>query len=110
MMTERIQQLRKQSLNAVNTLSAERALLVTEYYKKADSNLPIPILRARAFEHIMLNKKICINPGELIVGERGPAPKAAPTYPEVCLHSLDDLEIINSRPKVSFRVDEETRE
>ncbi|MEY1640165.1 trans-4-hydroxy-L-proline dehydratase [Tenuifilum osseticum] len=110
MMTERIQQLRKQSLNAVNTLSAERALLVTEYYKKADSNLPIPILRARAFEHIMLNKKICINSGELIVGERGPAPKAAPTYPEVCLHSLDDLEIINSRPKVSFKVDEETRE
>jgi len=110
MMTERIQQLRKQSLNAVNTLSAERALLVTEYYKKADSNLPIPILRAKAFEHIMLNKKICINPGELIVGERGPAPKAAPTYPEVCLHSLNDLEIINSRPKVSFRVDEETRE
>ncbi len=110
MMTERIQQLRKQSLNAVNTLSAERALLVTEYYKKADINLPIPILRAKAFEHIMLNKKICINPGELIVGERGPAPKAAPTYPEVCLHSLDDLEIINSRPKVSFRVDEETRE
>ncbi|MBC7126429.1 MAG: pyruvate formate lyase family protein, partial [Bacteroidales bacterium] len=110
MMTERIQQLRIQSLNAVNTLSAERALLVTEYYKKADRNLPIPILRARAFEHIMLNKKICINPGELIVGERGPAPKAAPTYPEVCLHSLDDLEIISSRPKVSFRVDEETRE
>ncbi len=49
MMTERIQQLRKQSLNAVNTLSAERSLLVTEYYTKADSNLPIPILRARTF-------------------------------------------------------------
>jgi len=109
-MTERIQQLRKQSLAAINTLSAERALLVTEYYKKADSNLPIPILRAKAFEYIMLNKKICINPGELIVGERGPAPKATPTYPEVCLHSFDDLEIINSRPKVSFKVDEQTRE
>ena len=110
MMTERIKQLRKQSLEAVNTLSAERALLVTEYYKNADSNLPIPIQRARAFEHIMLNKKICINAGELIVGERGPAPKAAPTYPEVCLHSLNDLDIINSRPKVSFKVDDETRQ
>jgi len=109
MMTERIQQLRKQSLDAINTLSAERALLVTEYYKNADNTLPIPIQRARAFEHVMLNKKICINPGELIVGERGPAPKAAPTYPEVCLHSLDDLEIINSRPKVSFKVDDQTR-
>lgn len=108
-MTERIQLLRKQSLDAINTLSAERALLVTEYYKNADNTLPIPLQRAKAFEHIMLNKKICINPGELIVGERGPAPKATPTYPEVCLHSLNDLEIINSRPKVSFKVDDETR-
>lgn len=109
MMTERIQLLRKQSLDAINTLSAERALLVTEYYKNANNTLPVPIQRARAFEHVMLNKKICINPGELIVGERGPAPKAAPTYPEVCLHSLNDLEIINSRPKVSFKVDDDTR-
>ncbi|MEW5845186.1 MAG: trans-4-hydroxy-L-proline dehydratase [Bacteroidota bacterium] len=108
-MTERIQLLRKQSLDAINTLSAERALLVTEYYKNANNTLPVPIQRARAFEHVMLNKKICINPGELIVGERGPAPKAAPTYPEVCLHSLNDLEIINSRPKVSFKVDDDTR-
>jgi len=44
------------------------------------------------------------------VGERGPAPKVAPSYPEVCLHSLDDLEIIHSRPKVSFKVDDETRQ
>jgi trans-4-hydroxy-L-proline dehydratase len=29
-----------------------------------------------------------ILPNELIVGERGPAPKATPTYPEVSLHSL----------------------
>ncbi len=110
MMTDRIRQLRRESLRAINTLSAERALLVTEFYKaNEDKGLPIPIMRAKAFEHIMLNKKLCINPGELIVGERGPAPKAAPTYPEVCLHTLDDLEIIHSRPKVSFKVDEETR-
>ncbi len=44
------------------------------------------------------------------MGERGPAPKVAPSYPEVCLHSLDDLEIIHSRPKVSFKVDDETRQ
>lgn len=109
MMTDRIKILRKQSLDAVNTLSAERALLVTEFYKNNLNGYPIPVLRAKAFEHIMLNKKICINEGELIVGERGPAPKAAPTYPEVCLHSLNDLDIISTRPKVSFKVDEETR-
>lgn len=108
-MTERIKKLRRQSLDAVNTLSAERALLVTEFYKNNLNGYSIPVLRAKAFEHIMLNKKICINEGELIVGERGPAPKAAPTYPEVCLHSLNDLDLISTRPKVSFKVDEETR-
>jgi formate C-acetyltransferase len=62
-----------------------------------------------AFDHIMSNKKICINDGELIVGERGPAPKATPTYPEINLHTPEDLDILDSRPKVSFKVDEETR-
>jgi formate C-acetyltransferase len=57
----------------------------------------------------MRNKEICINDGELIVGERGPAPKATPTYPEITLHSLEDLDILDSRDKVSFKVDAETR-
>jgi len=108
-MNQRIKMLREQSLKAVNTLSAERALLVTEYYSSQQVvGYPTPILRAQAFDYLMSHKSICINPGELIVGERGPAPKAAPTYPEVCLHSLDDLQLISTRPKVSFRVDEET--
>ncbi|MFW6101434.1 MAG: trans-4-hydroxy-L-proline dehydratase, partial [Bacteroidota bacterium] len=64
---------------------------------------------AMAFDYIMKNKEICVNQGELIVGERGPAPKATPTYPEITLHSLDDLDILNSREKVSFKVDKETR-
>jgi formate C-acetyltransferase len=58
----------------------------------------------------MENKKICINDGELIVGERGSEPKATPTYPEVCCHSLKDLEILNSREKISFKVSEDTRQ
>ena len=70
----------------------------------------IPIQRAKAFHYILSNKLICINDGELIVGERGPAPKATPTYPEINLHSLHDLDILNTREKVWFRVDEETRD
>ncbi|MDD2550396.1 MAG: glycyl radical protein [Bacteroidales bacterium] len=108
-MTERIKQLREQSLNAINILSAERAQLVTEFYKNTDlTKYSVPVQRAMCFRHIMANKTISIQPNELIVGERGPAPKATPTYPEICLHSVDDLQIINDRPKVSFRVDEET--
>ncbi len=108
-MNNRIKQLREQSLNAVNTLSAERALLVTEFYREEKTKkYSIPVQRAMAFRHILSKKAITILNGELIVGERGPEPKAASTYPEICLHSIDDLKLINSRPKVSFKVDEET--
>jgi len=109
-MTSRIQLLREQSLNAVNRISAERGLLITEFYKNqlafGDS---IPVQRAKTFRYILENKSICINELELIVGERGPAPKATPTYPEITVHSLKDLEILNTRKKVWFRVDDETR-
>ena len=108
-MTARIKKLRDQSLKAVNRISAERALLVTEFYKTGIGlGLSVPMMRARTFEYILGNKSVCINEGELIVGERGPAPKACPTYPEICLHTTDDLRILDSREKVSFRVDGDT--
>ncbi|MFO8234146.1 MAG: glycyl radical protein [Bacteroidales bacterium] len=109
-MNKRIQKLREESLKAVNCISAERALLVTEFYKH-HKNLEgsVPVQRAKAFEYILNKKYICINDGELIVGERGPAPKATPTYPEINLHTLEDLDTLNDRPKVSFKVDEKTR-
>ena len=109
-MTERIRKLREQSLNAENRISAERALLITEFYQSgmADAE-PVPVQRALAFKYILEHKYICVNEGELIVGERGPAPKATPTYPEICIHSLQDLEILNDRTKVSFKSDETTR-
>ena len=109
-MNERIKRLRTQSRTAIPTLSLERALLITEFYKKKETQkLSPPLARAKAFEYILRNKKININEGELIVGERGPEPKATPSYPEVCCHSIQDLEILNSRKKISFRVSEETK-
>jgi formate C-acetyltransferase len=57
----------------------------------------------------MENKNIYIGGDELIVGERGPSPKAAPTYPELCCHSMEDLEILDSRPKISYHVDAEAK-
>ena len=110
-MTPRIQKLREQSLHAINRISAERGLLITEFYKNhlafGDS---IPVQRAKSFRYIMEKKFVCINDDELIVGERGPAPKATPTYPEINVHSLQDLDILNTRKKVWFRVDDETRQ
>jgi trans-4-hydroxy-L-proline dehydratase len=109
-MNDRIKKLREQSLNAVNRISSERALLITAFYKSTESlGLSVPVCRAKAFEYILKNKELYIGEGELIVGERGPAPKATPTYPEICVHTLKDLEILDTRKKVSFKVDQETR-
>ena len=109
-MTERVEKLRKQSIEAENILDHERALLVTRFYSDLVNNEdPVPVQRALCFQYILENKKIFIGKDELIVGERGPAPKATSTYPEVNLHSLQDLDILDSRPKVSFRVSDETR-
>lgn len=109
-MTERIKKLREQSLNAINRISPERALLITEFYKSdIVREVSVPVQRALSFKYLLENKEICINDCEIIVGERGPAPKATPTYPEICLHSLDDLKKLDTRPKVSYRVNEETR-
>lgn len=110
-MNKRIQNLRKESLRAINTISPERALLITDFYQNhVRSSDPVPVQRAKAFRHIMLNKKVSIVGDELIVGERGPAPKAVSTYPEVTLHSLEDLEILDKREKVSYKVSEDTKE
>ena len=109
-MNERVAKLRKESVETKPYISTERAELMTEFYK---SDIPmresVPVCRALAFKHIMENKTICINDGELIVGERGPAPKATPTYPELCCHSLEDLRILNTRERTSFVVSEDVK-
>ena len=108
-MSARVARLRQQSLEAVPTISTERAELLTEFYKRDLGPVSAPVRRALAFQHLMEHKTICINEGELIVGEKGPAPKAAPTYPELCCHSLDDLDILNSREKIPFAVSPQAR-
>jgi len=109
-MTDRINKLRDQSLKAINRLDSERALLVTNFYKTGiDKTVSVAVMRALTLNHILINKFICINEDELIVGERGPAPKATSTYPEINLHTVEDLTILDTRPKVSFKVDEETK-
>jgi pyruvate formate-lyase/glycerol dehydratase family glycyl radical enzyme len=111
LLSNRVKKLRTQSLNAVEKLSPERALLVTRFYKSDEAReLSAPVKRARTLEYLLKNKSLYIGEGELIVGERGPAPRETPTYPEISLHSLKDLEILSSREKVSFEVDDAVKD
>ncbi len=108
-MNDRIKKLRRQTIEAVESISKERAVLLTEFYKNSKDE-SIPIKRAKAFAYILEHKEIHINDGELIVGERGEKPKVTPTYPEITLHSLDDLKILNDREKVSYKVSDDVFE
>jgi formate C-acetyltransferase len=103
-MNARVQRLRQKSLDAQPSVSVERAVLLTGFYREHIGKCPHVILRAKAFHHLCANKTIYIGDDELIVGERGPEPKATPTYPEITCHSADDLRILDSRPMTRYRV------
>lgn len=106
----RIAGLREQTASLEPKISPERAELVTDFYRsKKVRGKSHPVERALAFKYVMENKKLSLQPGELIVGDKGPGPKEVPTYPEICTHNLEDLEILDTREKNPYRVDEETR-
>lgn len=109
-MTDRVVRLRQQSLEAVPTVSTERAELLTDFHRQHGEPVSVPVRRAMAFAYLMAHRTIWIGDDELIVGEKGPTPKATPTFPELCCHTLKDLEILDTREKIPFRVSDKARE
>ncbi|QYE96992.1 trans-4-hydroxy-L-proline dehydratase [Paraclostridium sordellii] len=106
---ERTKKLREQSLDAQPFITIERARLMTEGYKRYEGSVEIPVLRALAFKHYMENRTLCINEGELIVGEKGDSPQSTPTYPELCCHTMEDLDIMDRRDIISFKVSDDVK-
>lgn len=105
-MNERIEKLRQESFESRPALSVERAILETEFYQENSGKCSLPVLRAGFFKYLCERKTIYIGEDELIVGERGPAPKVVPTFPELTCHTAEDLRILNDRDMTSYRVDE----
>ena len=106
-MNERIRRLRQENFDTPTTLSIERALIETAFYKEHYGTMPTPVLRARNFYEICKKKTIYIGPDELIVGERGPLPKAVPTFPELTCHSVEDLHTLNERELQRYTISQE---
>jgi len=106
-MNERIQKLRKLSVETEASLSIERALHETAFYKENFGKMSIPVLRAANFLDHCHKKAIYIGEGELIVGERGPNPKCVPTFPELTCHSVDDLNVLNTRELQRYTISQE---
>ncbi|HPS68684.1 MAG TPA: glycyl radical protein [Holophaga sp.] len=103
-MNERTRRLRQESLDAIPSITAERALLTTAFYRENLGRHSLPMLRALNFLNICEKKSLWLGEAELIVGERGPEPKSVPTYPELTCHSAEDLRILDSRAKTQYKV------
>ncbi|MBW6490525.1 MAG: glycyl radical protein [Lentimicrobium sp.] len=106
-MNERVQKLRKLSVETEPSLSIERALHETAFYKENYGKYSIPVLRAMNFLDHCRHKTIYIGDGELIVGERGPKPKCVPTFPELTCHSVEDFQVLNTREMQRYRISQE---
>jgi pyruvate formate-lyase/glycerol dehydratase family glycyl radical enzyme len=109
-MNERVKKIRELSVETRPYVSAERACLLTDFYRSGvPERVSVPVARALAFKNILDNRSLYFGEGEIIVGERGPAPQAAPTFPELCCHSLEDFEVLATRERTRFAVSEEVK-
>lgn len=106
-MNARIKKLRRLSLDTKACIDLERAISETKTYKQHEGELSVPELRAQVLKDYFQTKTLYIGEGELIVGEKGNAPQAAPTFPELCCHTVEDMHVMNDRELISFKVKEE---
>lgn len=103
-MNDRIRRLRKQSVETQESLSIERALITTRFYRENEGKYSPPVMRAFNFLEICQQKTIYIGEEELIVGERGPSPKSVPTFPELTCHSVEDFNVLNTREQQRYSI------
>lgn len=106
-MNDRIRTLREESVSTPASLSIERALIETAFYKENNGKYATPVMRALNFLEICEKKSIYIGTNELIVGERGEKPKAVYTFPELTCHSVEDLHVLNTREQQRYVISEE---
>lgn len=106
-MNERVQHLRKLSFETSPSISIERALHQTAFYKENNGKYSVPVMRALQFLDHCKKKTLYLADYELIVGERGPAPKAVPTFPELTCHSVEDFQVLNTRDQQQYFVSKE---
>ncbi len=110
-LNERITRLRQESVGAQVRVSGERAALITAFYESEEpKGKSVPVQRALGFKYLLEKVSIPVEDGQLIVGLRGTGPNEVPTYPEISTHTMADLNVLNSRSNMPYRVDEKTKE
>lgn len=108
-MTDRVKKLIEDLFAEMPQIESDRAVLVTESYKKTE-NLPIIKRRALAFCHILENIPITIREGELIVGSNTKKPRSCQVFPEYSFEWLEgELDTVATRSADPFYISEEDK-
>lgn len=105
----RIKSIREKIMNTVPEIFADRAVLITESYEETQGQ-PVIIRRAKALEKVLLNMKICILDGELVVGSYAGKPRSCQIYPEYDIgFIIDELDSFETRIADRFVISEDNK-
>ena len=109
-LSERMQCFRNEVLNEKPYVDAERAVLVTDVYKK-HQNQPRVMLRALMLKEILENQTIYIEDNTLIAGNQATKNRNAPVFPEYTMKFIiDELDLFEKRDGDVFYITEETKQ
>ena len=102
----RFERIKRELLESPMHLCPERALLITEYFKRLDDPAePMVVRKARALRYVLSRKSMQIYPDELIVGNVGSCRKSAIMQPELAgVFVSQDLLWIDRRKTTPFRI------
>ncbi len=109
MVTERIEKIRQNYVNAKPEISYERALLWTESYKRTEG-LPVCLRAAQAFYDCCAELGVHIFEGELVVGATGEFRKCGILTPEFSWRWVDrEMDNFATRPQDPYIMTDEQR-
>ncbi|MBR3752054.1 MAG: formate C-acetyltransferase/glycerol dehydratase family glycyl radical enzyme [Ruminiclostridium sp.] len=110
MLTDRIEMIRQNYVNAKPEISCQRAKIWTDSHKETEG-LPVCIRRARAFYDCCDRLEVHIFPGELVVGAIGEFRKCGILTPEFSWMWVDrEMDTFATRPQDPYLMTDEQRD
>ncbi len=102
----RFQAIKEELQSSAVHLDPERAMLVTEFYRKHDDQSePLMVRKAKALRYIMVNKSARVWPDELIVGNLGSERISALIQPELAgVFMCEDLLWVERRKTTPLKI------
>ncbi len=108
-LTDRMKAFREEVLDEKPYVEAERAVLVTEAYRRHQDQ-PRVMMRALMLQHILENMSIFIEDKTLIAGNQAGKNRNAPVFPEYTLtFVMNELDLFEKRDGDVFYITEETK-